>query len=215
MSSMFKALERAEAARRRPAASAVLPDAMDPQVELDLEPPDELEDYEKLRVMLTLEAGRSNLRTLLFLSAVPGEGVSTVALGVAAALAPGARHGVLLVDAASARTRRGWAAALGGRPGLAETLAGTTPRDEAITPSTTPGLSLLGQGRSVIDLSQDRWLTGFADRLADLRGAYDYVIVDGGSVETSPESLVVAPRIDGVVLNRQRKYIPDFVARRL
>jgi Mrp family chromosome partitioning ATPase len=51
-----------------------------------------------LKVRLTLAAARSDLRSLLLISAVPGEGVTTVTLGLATAMAEGAQRGVLVVD---------------------------------------------------------------------------------------------------------------------
>ena len=139
MSKIYKALQRAEAERegeprsRQPRPADILAPARDAhRAPAHVEIPEHREEYEKLKVMLTLEAARSELRSVMLVSALPGEGVSTVTLGLAATMAEVSRQGVLLIDLNSANpvlTDR-----LGVEPtvGLGELLAKDATRAESI-----------------------------------------------------------------------------------
>jgi Mrp family chromosome partitioning ATPase len=103
MSGLFEALVRSSAAARALAVSPArdvrrLADRGEPgAVGLDDDP------YEGVRRALALESGGRLGRMVLFLSTVPGEGVTTVARGLGAALA---REGRLVVaDVAAERAR--------------------------------------------------------------------------------------------------------------
>lgn len=199
MSKIFKALERAESERRgETLKDSNLSSVFEPGPAIDL--PGHRQEYEKLKVMLTLAASRSDLRTIMLVSALPGEGVSTVTHGLAAAIAEGAHQGVLLVDLSSSQS--GLARRLGLSPqcGLAELLTKEASRGEAIMASTFPHLFFLGRGSAMVDLALPHWLDLFVELLADLRSVFDYLLFDGGSSQTSPDSYIVASRLDGVVI---------------
>lgn len=245
MSKIFKALERAESESRGEALKGVsLSSAFDAGPAINI--PEHRQEYEKLKVMLTLAASRSDLKTIMLVSALPGEGVSTVTYGLANAVAEGAHQGVLVVDLSSSKPGLARRLGLFPRCGLAELLTKEASYREAIMTSTIPHLSFLGRGSAMVDLALPHWLDLFAELLADLRSLFDYLLFDGGSSQTSPDSCLVASRLDGVVLvvrseqtgmevvretsdhlrkaganllgvvlNRQRQYVPTFIAKRL
>lgn len=199
MSRIFKALERAESERRGEVLKDVnLSSAFEPGPAIDL--PGHRQEYEKLKVMLTLAASRSDLKTIMLVSALPDEGVSTVTYGLATAIAEGAHQGVLVVDLSSSKP--GLARRLGLSPqcGLAELLTKEASPSDAIMTSTIPHLFFLGRGSTMVDLSLPHWLDLFAELLTDLRSVFDYLLFDGGSSLTSPDSYLAASRLDGVVL---------------
>lgn len=243
MSRIFKALERAEAERRGEDIERVRPAEM-LGIEAELDPLQERWHGERLKVMLTLRAGRSDLKTIMFISALPGEGVSTVTRELGVTMAEGAHQGVLVVELSPSPS--GPAGRISRRWGLSDLLAKKVTRSDAVAPSGVPRLFFLERGRTVIDLSQAHWLGLFEELLEELRSVFDYLLVDGGSLKTAPDSLVVASRVDGValvvqaertsvavareteknlrtaganvlgaVLNRQRQYVPRFISRRL
>lgn len=249
MSKIYKALARAEAERGSEPlesfrASHIL--APEPHDEPHLDLPERVEEYEKLRVMLTLEANRSGFKTVLLVSALAGEGVSTVTLGLAATMAEGSRRGVLLVDLDSATPDLAGRLGLLPRFGLGEVLAKEATQSDAIVESQIPRLFLLGQGKVGADFSRPETLALFDELIKGLRSDFDFVVLDGGSLETCADSLHVSTRIDGVVLvvqaertgpdtirrasnqlrlaganllgvvlNRRRQYLPDFLAHKL
>ena len=201
MSKIYRALERAESERGGERAGVVsAASVLEPEGEAHLDVPGRREEYEKLKVMLTLEAKRNELRSVMVVSALAGEGVTTVALGLAATMAEVARQGVLVIDlntAGPALDQR-----LGVRPprGLGDVLAKEVSAREAIAETTVPRLFLLGAGRLPTDFSQADTLGQLDELVKGFRADFDFVIVDAGSLEAMPDSLLVASRMDGVVL---------------
>lgn len=203
MSKIYKALARAEGERGSKRldsfrASHMLTPESHAEPHLDL--PSRVDEYEKLKVMLSLEATRSDLRSVMLVSALGGEGVSTVTLGLASTMAEGARTGVLVVDLNSATPDLAGRLGVMPRSGLGELLAKEVTRSEAIVESKVPRLSLLGQGKIRSDFSHAGSLALFEELVKSARAEFDFVILDGGSLDTCPDALLVAGRVDGVIL---------------
>jgi Mrp family chromosome partitioning ATPase len=112
----------------------------------------------------------------------------------------GAQQGVLVVDCNSASPDLADRLGLMPRWGLSELLAKEVSRGDAIVASQVPHLFLLGRGRTTGDLSQPASLALFEEAVTGLRSAFDYLILDGGSLDSCPDSLLLASRVDGVVL---------------
>jgi tetratricopeptide (TPR) repeat protein len=86
VSKIYRALERAESEQRtgrRPDGARASASVLEPENAHHLELPERREEFEKLKVMLTLEAKRNDVRSVMLVSALSGEGVTTVALGLA------------------------------------------------------------------------------------------------------------------------------------
>ena len=207
MSKIYKALARAEAER----ANKPIVNRSRPQDILAPEPPaaheaghvalpERREEYEKLKVMLTLEAARSDVKSVMLVSALSGEGVSTVTLGLAATMADVTRQGVLVIDLNSAGPVLAGRLGLPAQAGLGELLVKDATRAEAIVESPIPQLFVLGHGRAAIDWSQPNSLALFDDMMRGMRSEFDHVVIDGGSLATSPDSLLVASKVDAVIL---------------
>jgi capsular exopolysaccharide synthesis family protein len=204
VSKIYKALARAEAERgTKPAEpSDVIIHAPRPRrVEpLHLDVPERREEYDKLKIMLTLEATRSDVRSVMLVSALAGEGVSTVTLGLAASMAEVARQGVLVVDLNSANPVLADRLAIEPEAGIGELLAKDATRADAVVETPIPRLFLLGHGRQDADLSQPSSLALFEELMRGLRPDFDHLLIDGGALATSPDSLLVASKVDGVIL---------------
>lgn len=249
MSKIYKALARAEAERGSEPiesfrASHMLVPAPHEEGHLDL--PERLEEYEKLKVMLTLEANRAEFKSVMLVSALAGEGVSTVTLGLAATMAEGSRQGVLVVDLNSTTPTLAGRLGVSPRCGLGELLAKEATRSEAVMESQLPHLFLLGHGKVKADFSRPGSLALFEELLKGMRSDFDSIVLDGGALETGSDSLLVSGRVDGViivvqadrtgadpvreassrlkmaganvlgvVLNRRRDYLPNFISRKL
>lgn len=247
MSKIYKALARAEAERGGTQNQSLRPShILEPESHepLHLSLPERADEYEKLKVMLTLEATRSDFRSVMFVSTLEREGVSTVTLGLAASMAEGSRQGVLVIDLNSA-TDLAHRLGLAPRTGLGEVLENAVPWHDAVVESQVPRLFLLGEGKTTPDFSQPNALARFEELVKGARSSYDFVILDGGSLEASPDGLLVAGRVDGVilvvqsertgqeaireasaklkraganllgvVLNRHREYLPNFLSKK-
>lgn len=182
------------------------------------EPAEELEiqasgEHERLKIMLTLAAARADMKSVMLLSALSGEGVSSVALGLAGEMAAGASQGILLVEAHDGAPSLGDALHVSPRFGLADVLRKEVQRHDAIVASPVPQLYFLDRGHAAADFSQPRWVTLFEEVVNDLRSVFDYVIVDGGSLEISPDSLLLARCVEGVVLVVDARDTPQSKAR--
>jgi len=208
VSKIYKALARAEAERGASGAPAkgdrsaeiLVPGADSHHTGAHVDLPERREEYEKLKVMLTLEASRSELRSVLLVSALPGEGVSTVTLGLAASMAEGARQGILVIDLNAANPVLADRLGLRAEIGLGDLLAKDAAPADAIVESEVPHLFLLGRGRASVDLSQPSSLGLFDEMIRGIRSDFDHLLFDGGSLATSPDSLLVASKVDGVIL---------------
>lgn len=169
--------------------------------------------HERLKIMLSLAAARTDMKSVMLVSALPGEGVSSVALGLAGEMAAGASQGVLLVEAHDGLPALGEVLHVSPRFGLADVLRKEAQRPDAIAASPVPHLFLLDRGQAIADFSQPRWVTLFEELVSDLRSVFDYVIVDGGSLDTSPDSLLLARCVEGVVLVVDAQDTPQSKAR--
>jgi Mrp family chromosome partitioning ATPase len=217
MSRLYKALQRAEEERGVRLPQTTLPVSRfvpTPAAPVPVDDSPDAGEYERLKVMLA--ATRGEVKTTLLVSALQGEGVSTVTLRLAKALAAAAPMGVLVVDLDTGqRTISRWLGARQGA-GLAEIMATQRPRlelaraDAIAASSAAPRLYVLGPGRTPVDLAHAQTLATFEELIAELREAYDYVLIDGGALEHMPAAAVVAPRLDStlLVVEAERSNIP-------
>lgn len=215
MSRLYRALQRAEEERgvRLPQTVSVSKYVPAP-ASLAIEDSADSGEYERLKVMLA--ATRGEVKSALLVSALQGEGVSTVTARLAKALASAAPAGVLVIDMdADQRTMSRW---LGARPGagLAEVMAMQRPRlemaraDAIAASSLAPRLFVLGPGRATVDLAHAQTLAVFEDVIAELRDAFDYVLVDGGAIQHNPAATILAARLDStlLVVEAERSNVP-------
>jgi Mrp family chromosome partitioning ATPase len=243
MTWMLRALERSEA--ERPVdAQPVLRRPHRATEHRSLKVAGPAEDYERLKVMLTLALGASEVRPVMVLSALPREGATTIARGIATALAEGGRRRVLLIEAAQRNDAR--RIPRDAPHGLADVLVGHVGPHAVIQATTVAGLRVLPSGRRPLALGSAASLEAFDRAIDALAEDFDGVLVDGGSLRRCPGSLLVAGRMRGVVLvveaertgfavaadaaerlksaganvlgvvlNRRRDYVPRFIASRI
>jgi len=149
-----------------------------------------------LQGSLLSAANGKGIRSLLVTSGRDQEGKSTVAIGLAAALARQANARVLLVDGNFRRPALAGLFGLPAAPGLCEFLTGAS-EEQVIHKTDEPRLSLLTSGGSG---SIAELLPKLPERLGALHEGFDYVIFDGDSTLTSSEAALLAQHVDGVVL---------------
>ncbi len=149
-----------------------------------------------LQGSLLSAANGKGMRSLLVTSGRDQEGKSTVAIGLAVALARQANARVLLVDGNFRRPALANLFGLSVEPGLREFLTGSS-GEQVIQKTDEPRLSLLTSGGSG---SVAELLTKLPERLQVLCEGFDHVIFDGDSTLTSSEAVLLARHVDGVVL---------------
>jgi len=161
-----------------------------------------VEGFTMLRTSLLLTAGQEDLRVLLVSSAVPAEGKTTVASGLAAALAQQVRPGeeVLLVDGDLRRPTLHTAFGISNRKGVVDLLTQQGAIDDYLqTVDSLPALKLLPRGPGTSQ-SNELIMSRMGTFLEEARARFRYVILDSAPLLASADSTVLATLTDGVVL---------------
>lgn len=139
-------------------------------------------------------------RRVLMTSATSGEGVTTLSLFVGINLAARAGRTVCVVDAnlkSSGLTR--WLG-LEGQLGVSDVCQGLAEWSDALRPTQTEGLYVIGTGRAGGEPSVLLGGVRGQEMAAKLATRFDYVIIDGGRTLGQVEASLLAPSVDGAVL---------------
>ena len=158
-----------------------------------------LESFRTLRSsVLFLPIVGPRPKALMFCSAIPGEGKTTVASNFAVTVAfSGAK--TLLIDS---DLRRGRMAEIFGLPkedGMSKVLQQRIPRKEAILNSHIENLFVLPRGKS-LNHPAEHLLSKVTDQfLKEVYAEFDYIIFDSAPVLVADDSLCLAPKLDGII----------------
>ena len=144
-------------------------------------------------------------RTIAFTSPDQGDGKSTVAVNTAISLAL-MKARVLVIDADLRRPSVHEKLSIANETGLSDVLVGMSSLENAIKPTAHPGVSVLTSGHSApnpVGLLQSPL---FEDMLQEVRGRYDFVVVDGPALRSIVDGVVLGLKTEGTVLvvNSQR-----------
>ncbi|MHB8068425.1 MAG: CpsD/CapB family tyrosine-protein kinase [Desulfobaccales bacterium] len=149
---------------------------------------------------LMLVPGEAPVKSVLICSADPGEGSTTVALGLALAAAGKQSHPILLIDGNFHHPCICKALRLTDLYGLGELIAGRVEAPKAVIQRGAPGLFAMGPGIIPPDHLTDLEPPKFKDMLTRLREDYALVIVDGPAVNMYPESVMYGSQVDLIVM---------------
>lgn len=149
---------------------------------------------------LSLRARRP-LQTVAVASALPGEGASTVAIGLAHALAASGADETLLVDCNLRTPTLAGRLGVSEGPGVVEAVAGAVedPR-ELVVPTDTASLSLLRAGVERSDPNRVLAADGFKTLLEDVSRGRGSVILDTAPISVGRDAGLVSTLVDGVIL---------------
>ncbi|MBX7258089.1 MAG: AAA family ATPase [Candidatus Hydrogenedentes bacterium] len=143
--------------------------------------------------------GSAELNTVLITSPMRGDGKTSLACNLAAALAQANRR-VLLLDICSRRPSIEQAMGLSAGPGLSEILSGSMEAGQAIRTAGHPNLSVLGPGlgeSGVIGQLASRDIVGFLEQAEQM---FEHVIIDSPPVLLMADAKLLAPVVDGVIV---------------
>jgi polysaccharide biosynthesis transport protein len=174
------------------------------------------ESFRSLRSSLFLMFNESTPpRVILFTSAVPKEGKSTVVAHLAASLAISGLR-VLLVDGDLRRSSLHQIFGTAQKPGLREVLAEGLPPAAAIVPVPLPPslgtesagpdakgsakLFLLPGGETKTGTAEILLASHVGDLFRDLAAQYDYVIIDSPPLLATDDAVSLASKVDGVFM---------------
>jgi capsular exopolysaccharide synthesis family protein len=158
------------------------------------------EAFNTLAALLEARTKEDGSRLFAVTSSVPGEGKSTVACNAAVALARAGSR-VLLVDADLRRGTQHRLFSVSNEPGLSSYLQGGTDTvDSMVSATDVDNLTLMPAGAPMQNPIPFLHAERFHALLRDLRGWYEYVIVDLPPVRSAADALIVAPLSDAIVL---------------
>ena len=157
------------------------------------------ESFRSLRANLFFSAPAEQQGVILVTSPSGGNGKTTVATNLAISIALSGRR-VLLVDA---NFRRAAASELFENTkveGLSNILIGQGQLREYVSPTSVPGLDILGAGPIPQNPAELLGSSYLRDVIVDARSRYDQVIFDGPPVLLVSDAMVLAGAVDGCLL---------------
>jgi capsular exopolysaccharide synthesis family protein len=158
------------------------------------------ESYRAVRTALYFNAQGGGHNLIQITSPDMGDGKSTLIANLAVSIAQSGKK-VILVDADLRRPR---IHKMLGLPavsvGLASVIAGQAALGEAVQQTVVPGLEVLPCGPHPPNPAELLTSPRLKELLDELRGRYDFVLVDTPPLLAVTDPCVVAPRVDGVVL---------------
>ena len=138
-------------------------------------------------------------RTILVTSPAAGDGRSTLAAHLAAALAETGRT-VCVVDADFRSPAQHRLFNADNRAGLSTVLAAGESLDAVIRPSGVAGLDVLPSGPTLANPGDMLNSAAFTETLADLAGRYDHVLLDAPAVSAGRDARIAAAHCDATIL---------------
>ena len=142
----------------------------------------------------------SNIRAVALTSFGTSEGKSTISFQLAASLAQAGKR-VLLVDADLRRSVLASRMCVQGRVrGLSHFLSGQANADELIIETDVPGFYIMFAGTCVPNASELLGSESFGKLIPALKNVFDYVIVDAAPVGHVVDCVVMASKLDGVLM---------------
>jgi capsular exopolysaccharide synthesis family protein len=180
---------------------AVVPDVKEPAGRiLPAAGPGVTEAFNTLAALLETRAKGEGARLFAVTSSVPGEGKSTVSCNLAVALARAGSR-VLLLDGDLRRGTQHRIFSVSNDLGLSTYLQGGTDTiDSMMSATDVDNMTLMPSGAPMQNPIPFLHAERFHALLRDLRGWYEYVIVDLPPVRSAADALIVAPLADAVLL---------------
>jgi polysaccharide biosynthesis transport protein len=159
----------------------------------------EAEAYKGLRTALYFSTRGERHKVIQITSPNMGDGKSTLAANLAVCIAQSGKT-VVLVDADCRRPRLHRLFGLRAELGLTSVIIGECGPQEAVLPTAVPHLSVLPCGPRPTNPAELLTSPKFEELLHELRGQYDFVLVDSPPLLAVTDPCVVAARADGVLL---------------
>ncbi len=165
------------------------------------------EEMRVLRAKLERISSSRGLHCVGVVSALPGDGKSTVSLGLAAAFAREKGRRILLIDADLRRSSVSQALGLANSPGLNDWLDGAA--DEApIHRVESGGFFVLAAGSSSLARPEDLCSPRMEALLKAARKSFDFVVIDTTPVLPVSDAIMLQPLVDGFLLVIRARHTP-------
>jgi polysaccharide biosynthesis transport protein len=148
---------------------------------------------------ISLELSSANPKVILITSALPGEGKSTAAMLLAASSASSGKRTVLLdCDLRQQSTSEAFRSKR--QPGLSELLHGTAELMDVITQDLATKTYVIAAGSMVPNAADLMMSQRMRDLIAELRGRFDYIVMDAAPLLPVVDALALATVADKVLI---------------
>lgn len=162
---------------------------------------------------VTLAGLERNMNVVAVTSAQEGEGKTTVACNLALALSSTRR--VLLIDGDMRRPAVSLALGLpGGRPGLAQLLAGRARLEDCVLSVPDSRLKVIGAGRSMGNALDLLMHAGYDELISTLQLEYDLIVIDCPPVQLVSDALILGRSASSLIFVSRSDSTPLKVIRR-
>lgn len=152
-----------------------------------------------LHIGLKLQANEPSWRSVMFTSAQPEEGKSTISLSLARLQARVGRR-VVFIDTDYRATSIAKRIGLKERPGLLDYLGGSTPLSEVVQKDAVSGCDVIPAGTFLSNGSELLGSPRMKELIASLSQSYDLVVVDAPPILPLSDTRVLASVADRTVL---------------
>lgn len=140
----------------------------------------------------------SPAKTVLFTSALPGEGRSTLLMSMAYYLISIKRR-VVIIDMDFFKPSLGLMAGVKPKAGLTELLSGRAGVKDVISIN-KEGITVVTAGNAILYSPDFLRSPKFQDLLQNLKDNFDYVFIDGGPILTRSDAVAIAEHTEGVIV---------------
>ena len=167
-----------------------------------------VESFKSLRTNLNFIAATEKLNTFILTSAIPGEGKSNTATNLAITLAEDSKS-VVVVDCDLRKPSLNRYLKLGRNfKGVTDILTGNATVEEALIQFEDLGIHVLTAGAVPPNPSEMLSAEPMQKLVEDLKGAFDYVILDTPPVSVVTDAAILGRYADGALLCVRSDYAP-------
>lgn len=157
------------------------------------------ENYRTIRTTLLMASPDSKLRTVAVTSALPQEGKTVTISNLGVTLAQAGKR-VIIVDADLRKPRQQRIFKVRNTSGLTTYLTGGAAQRKLVYATDIPNLSLINAGPVPPNPVELLGSEKMASLLEELKGIFDYILLDTPPVLAVSDALVMGPSLDGAIL---------------
>lgn len=164
------------------------------------------EAFRRLRVNISAATADHAMHKLMFVSAEPREGKSTVIANLAAVIGQSEQRAVV-VDCDLRRPKQHEILGLNNKTGLADVLQGKAALEDAVRATRLPGVAALTSGPAPANPAELLASPHLYELLNVLAEQYDYVLIDTPALQAVADAAFLMPSVDGVLLVVGRRLV--------